>query len=324
MIYLVTRKTTGINKSNDIRPFLGTPTLPSSPFWCVQCTHAGRTPTLLYLLQQSSSSGEVPRRWGLLADAYALPAAFAALSHCLFERQRGNRKGLDEQAIKRCIDGRPDGYGSRRQLEMLGRTRTALAVVNTSKSYLLVALSARGLFVFAQGHQELAEALLARPGCAALDALAGDVDDLGDPLPAGAAGCDVVAVAEELLGILAALADQLVLLVVVVLVKVVNVALCLGDGLLALLCKLLRTLGVLLVALRPPGLEDLGLLLVLDSCIVAGLEVDRRAGDGSWCGLQVSHDPIKYRQRKEKTYLVLCGKVREAALELCGLGVAAS
>lgn len=163
----------------------------------------------------------------------------------------------------------------RRQLEMV--RGGADARVHALKSYLLVALRARRLLVLAQAHQQLAEALLAGPSGAALGALARDVDDLGDALPAGAARGHVVAAIQKGLGLLLGLADQLVSLVVVVLVKVVNVALGLGNGLLPLLGKLLCALGVLLVALLPPGLDDLRLLLVLDGCLVARLEVDGRA-----------------------------------------------
>lgn len=169
---------------------------------------------------------------------------------------------------------------------MVGGARAQSAQVHAFKSYFLVALRARRLLVLAQAHEQLAETLLAGARSTALGALARHINNLGNALPAGAARGDVVAVVEEGLGLLLGGADQLVSLVVVVLVKVVNVALGLSNGLLPLLGKLLCALGVLLVALLPPGFDDLGLLLVLDGGLVARVEVDRRAaGDGRGGGL---------------------------------------
>ena len=91
---------------------------------------------------------------------------------------------------------------------------------------------ARRPLVLLQARQQLAEALLARARPAALGALAAQVDQLGDALPAGAAGARVLARGQEGVGLAPRLRDRLLLLGVVVLVEVV-------DGLLRRLDRLL-------------------------------------------------------------------------------------
>lgn len=132
------------------------------------------------------------------------------------------------------------------------------------------------LLVLAQTGQQLAEALLARARSTALCALPTDVHDLGNALPAGTARGRVLAGGQELLGILAGRGNLLLLLVVVVLVEVVDVALCLGDRLFALSRELLCPLGVARIALLSPLLDYLWLLLLLGIGREARVVADRR------------------------------------------------
>ena len=81
---------------------------------------------------------------------------------------------------------------------------------------------ARRVLVLPQARQQLAEALLLGAGGAAARALAAQVDELGDALPAGAAAARVLARGQEGVGLAPRLRDRLVLLVVVVLVEVVD------------------------------------------------------------------------------------------------------
>lgn len=127
----------------------------------------------------------------------------------------------------------------------------------------LVALSARCLFVLSQAHQHLAEALLARTRSTSLLALPAHINQFGDALPASAARGGVVPAGHELLGLLARLGNSLLLLVVIVVIEVVDVLLCLFDGLGLLGGKLLGPLGVGSIAILAPLLDDLWLFLLL-------------------------------------------------------------
>lgn len=134
---------------------------------------------------------------------------------------------------------------------------------NITLTHALVTFSTWRLLILSQAREQLTETLLSGTSRTALGTLAGNVNDLRDALPAGATRRGVLAVLEELFGVLASLVNGLLLLVVVVLIEFVNVLLRLLDRLGALLCKLLGPLGVLLIPLLPPLLNDLGFLLLL-------------------------------------------------------------
>lgn len=106
--------------------------------------------------------------------------------------------------------------------------------------------------ILLQIHQHLAESLLARAARAAAGALARDVNQLGDALPAGAAGGGIFPVGEELLGIGAGLRAQLVGLVVVGDVEIVDVLVGLLDRRFLLLLGELGAAGDVGVASRAP------------------------------------------------------------------------
>lgn len=142
--------------------------------------------------------------------------------------------------------------------------RPSLALRSSCRTFVNSnARSSRGLLILPQAQEHLAEPLLTRPGGAALDALPADVNQLGDAVPAGAAGHGVFPVLEELLGLAARLADALLLLGVVVLVEVVDVLPRLLHRLLALVRELLGALRDGSVPALPPLLDDLGLVLLL-------------------------------------------------------------
>lgn len=82
--------------------------------------------------------------------------------------------------------------------------------------------STRSMFILSQVHKELPELCLSSALCTTAGALSTQVDQLGNALPARAAGGRVLALGKELLGLLPRLSNRLVLLVVVVFVKVVN------------------------------------------------------------------------------------------------------
>lgn len=65
--------------------------------------------------------------------------------------------------------------------------------------------------------------------------------------------------------------DALLLLVVVVLVEVIDVLLCLLDGLFSLRSELFSALGNLVVTTLPPLLDDLGLFLFLGESLIPGV-----------------------------------------------------
>jgi hypothetical protein len=200
--------------------------------------------------------------------------------------------------------------------------------------FLTYARGTWGLLVLSQTRQQLAETLLAGARSTALCALPADIHDLGNALPAGAPRGRVLAGGQELLGILAGRGDLLLLLVVVVLVEVIDVALCLRDGLFALSRKLLCPLGVASVALLSPLLDHLWLLLLLGVGREARVVADRRAGRSD-----VAARGYCLRDRKEwsgprswgcgecgkgQTNLVRASKIGELLLKLGRLGAAAA
>lgn len=168
--------------------------------------------------------------------------------------------------------------------------------VSTSK---LNPTDSRRILILLQIHQHLAESLLARAARAAAAALARDVNQLGDALPAGAAGGGIFPVGEELLGVGAGLRAQLVGLVVVRDVEIVDVLVGLLDRRFLLLLGELDTAGDVGVASRAPFpgaisspsgagrgcrslLHRFGLLLGLLVAGVAGRRERRTgAGDGA-------------------------------------------
>lgn len=89
----------------------------------------------------------------------------------------------------------------------------------------LIPLRSRRLLILPQPRQNLPKPLLPRPTRPTLHALPAQIHQLGNPLPAGAAGGGVFAGGEEVCGFFAGSRDGLVFFGVVVLVEVVDVGL---------------------------------------------------------------------------------------------------
>ena len=135
-----------------------------------------------------------------------------------------------------------------------------------------ISCGTRSLVVLAQAEQSLSELGLSGTLRTTADSLAAEIDQLGYPLPAGAAGGCVLSVLDKLLGLLSRLSDGLVLFVVVVFIKVI-------DGLLSSLDSLGLAVGGHLVAMRDgqvttlaPFADDIGLLLLFKGGLIGGVE----------------------------------------------------
>ena len=135
----------------------------------------------------------------------------------------------------------------------------------------------RRLVILLQTKQQFPEARLLATRRSTLGALAAQVNQLGNALPASSASSCVVAVGKELLSLFPCLGNLLVLLVVVVLVEVVDVLLCFLDCLLlALGGDLIAVLDLKVAALAPfadhIGLWRVGSLGCERGCRLAGEE----------------------------------------------------
>lgn len=93
----------------------------------------------------------------------------------------------------------------------------------------LITTRSRCLRISLQPHQQFPELLLPRTCRASPRPLAAQIDQLGNPLPTGAARARVFATGEEFLFILARLGKRLVLLPVIVLIELVRPFLSRGD-----------------------------------------------------------------------------------------------
>lgn len=155
-----------------------------------------------------------------------------------------------------------------------------------------VARSTRRLLVLSQAREQLTEAFLARTRCSTLAALATDVHQLGNAIPARAARDSVLPVSQELLGLLSSLRNALLLLVVVVLVEVVDVLLSFLDCVFSLGRVLLGSLRDLPIPALPPLLDDIRFLLISGGCLVARVVVDRRSSDraAAWTASTLQDD----------------------------------
>lgn len=90
----------------------------------------------------------------------------------------------------------------------------------------LIPRRTRRLLILPQTRQQLPEALLARPICPTPRALAAQIDQFRDALPARTAGRGVFTPGEEVFSFFAGLGDGLVFFLVVVFVEVVDGCLC--------------------------------------------------------------------------------------------------
>lgn len=112
------------------------------------------------------------------------------------------------------------------------------------------------LLVFSEVDQQFAETLLSGAAGTARGALARYIHQLSNALPAGATGGGVLPVGEELFSFGAGVGAVLISLVVVGNVKVIDILLCLLDGIVLLFGGDLRTAGDLSITLLAPFTEN--------------------------------------------------------------------
>jgi hypothetical protein len=185
--------------------------------------------------------------------------------------------------------------------------------------------SRRRILVVLQADEHLPHALLAAALAAATLALAAQIHQLGDPLPARTARRGVLTLRQKLLGLLGDLGLLSVDLAVVALVEAVDVLLGGGDRLFLLLAGGFVATGDVGVALLSPGADGFGLFFGLDGIVVGVAAAAGGVCDGA-AGTDVLEKCVSTRIWKsgrniEGTHLVLGLDSGERALKVADVVV---
>ena len=144
------------------------------------------------------------------------------------------------------------GADSKQELSRTSCCKLSYFRLKIGKQNNLDSASTGSFLVFAQVNQQLTETFLARSTGTASGTFARHIDQLGNTLPAGAAGGGVFTIGQELFSLGTGLGTVFVCLIVIGNIEVVNVLASLLDGRFLLLIRNLCATGNLGVSFFAP------------------------------------------------------------------------